>query len=113
MNRAIMGGIIAGIAVMLSLSMIPANAAAPDNVCVAFIADERVQCTNELAIPQHIIYITESAGDGRHTAGCHYDVYRIDEIGGVDVWQLAKSHGADGCAGAQGIPDPWVEVTGP
>ncbi len=100
---------ITGIAVMLSMSMMPANALPVQNVCVA-AADFTISCTAAPFSGQHVMFIAEPADRINFpTAGCHYQVADLD----VDFWLFIYQHGPAKCAFSIGIPRASISVVGP
>jgi hypothetical protein len=104
MNREILAGsVIVGIAVMLSMSMMPANAEKADNKCISNAAFGII-CDIQLAVGQHIQIITEASTHSHNSAGCHYEVgdfqYEIPGTGEIiDFWTFGKVHGPENCDG--------------
>jgi len=90
LNRAILAGsVIVGIAVMLSMSMMPANADSVDNVCIRTVnTSPFFICQFEVEAGQHAILIFQ----GNPTSGCHYTV--SDEN---PFWKFTRDHGRQNC----------------
>ena len=89
MNREIIAAsIIVGAAVMLSMSMISANADKLENSCVWLFDQETVACAKELADGQHILFNIAPTPLPPQNPSCHYSV---DDFG--DFWIFQGRHG--------------------
>ena len=89
MNRTIIAGtVIIGVAVMLSMSMMPANADKPENSCVWHKSPSTVVCAKELEAGQHILFKTIPESDHSLNPACHHSVH--DE---TDFWIIQGRHG--------------------
>jgi len=99
MNKTILSvSIMAGITVMLSMSVIPANATSPDNVCVG-TEQKGLKCANDLAVGQHVLLNLEPIKEIREnasTAGCHYNVNET-AVFGVEYWLFFLDDGPKNC----------------
>ena len=99
---------IAGITVMLSMTMMPANALPTQNVCVA-AADFSILCTAAPFPGQHVMFIAEPADRTNFpTAGCHYEVFDSGSL-----WIFAFQHGPAKCAFNVAISKASISVVGP
>ena len=107
MNRAIIvGSVIAGFAVLLSMSMMPANALPPENVCVKI--GVLVFCNSVVVPGQHAMLISEP-GIGDTSAGCHYVVSSLATV----FWRFTLDHGPPECPEISTIIKSVVRVRGP
>ncbi len=107
MNQAIVtGGVIIGIAVLLSMNVIPVQADPPENVC----NEHRIQsggaiwrCAQDLDFEQHIAVNSKIQDSRPH---CHYEV-----AGFFNGWILEYEHGSTNnfeCQNLIVIVDPHV-----
>ena len=89
MNRAILAGsVIVGVTVMLSMSMISANADKPENFCAWLFDQKTVACAKELVDGQHILFNIASTPLPPQNPACHYSVHD-----NVDSWIFQGRHG--------------------
>ena len=89
MNRTILTtGVITGIAVILSMSVMPANADKPENSCVWLYDQETVACVKELVDGQHVLFNIAPTPIPPQNPACHYSVIEF-----IDFWILQGRHG--------------------
>jgi len=107
MNRAILGSVIVGIAVMMSMNMMPANAVSPDNVCVQNFKSAKVVCRILPMDNQHVVLVLQQKEDA---SGCHFNLSTFDTI----LWRFTLDHGGpEGCLSFFDILKEDVSVRGP
>ena len=87
------GSVIAGIAVMLSMSMMPANADPVENICLVLELDISTLCTTAPFEGQRAMVISEKArGPTVPSAGCHYVI-----VDATSHWVFVFEHGPAKC----------------
>jgi len=107
LNRAILAGsVIVGFAVMLSMSVIPAQADPPENVCIQHNRGPSElfwRCAQALEIPQHVAVGSKLFNS---SPDCHYLV--VGEFNGV--WELVLDHGPENkeCSSFVVVVDPFI-----
>jgi len=91
---------------MLSMSMMPADADPPENICVEETSTAVLNCKSAVVAGQHAILI-RAHETGEKTAGCHFVV-----SDGNPFWRFNLDHGPEKCPNLSTIIKSNVSVRG-